>query len=127
MRQILEEREKIPGRDFDTILCASDLMLYKASLELSRHGYEIGRDVRACGLLSLASTMMEISSLAFLGLSSKPPYPEWGFMINEGRKVLMTAPWQALMPGFAILLTVIILNRLGDAVQDYMELTKESV
>ena len=39
----------------------------------------------------------------------------------------MTAPWQALMPGFAILLTVIILNRLGDAVQDYMELTKESV
>ena len=87
----------------------------------------IGKMMVVSVMLSLASTMMEISSLAFLGLSSKPPYPEWGFMINEGRKVLMTAPWQALMPGFAILLTVIILNRLGDAVQDYMELTKESV
>ncbi len=87
----------------------------------------IGKMMVVSVMLSLASTMMEISSLAFLGLSSKPPYPEWGFMINEGRKVLMTAPWQALMPGLAILLSVIILNRLGDAVQDYMELTKESV
>ncbi|MBR4394204.1 MAG: ABC transporter permease [Oscillospiraceae bacterium] len=78
-------------------------------------------------MLSLASTMMEISSLAFLGLASKPPFPEWGFMINEGRKVLMTAPWQALMPGLAIFVSVVILNRLGDSVQDYMELTKESV
>ena len=61
MRQILEEREKIPGRDFDTILCASDLMLYKASLELSRHGYEIGRDVRACGFNdSLESRLLNI-------------------------------------------------------------------
>jgi peptide/nickel transport system permease protein len=77
-------------------------------------------------MLSLAGTMMEISSLAFLGLSSKPPYPEWGFMINEGRKVLMTTPWQALMPGLAILVSVIILNRLGDSVQDYMELPKGS-
>ena len=86
----------------------------------------IGKMMVVSVMLSLAGTMMEISSLAFLGLSSKPPYPEWGFMINEGRKVLMTAPWQALMPGLAILLTVIILNRLGDAVQDYMEITKES-
>ena len=77
-------------------------------------------------MLSLAGTLMEISSLAFLGLSSKPPYPEWGFMINEGRKVLMTTPWHALMPGLAIFLSVVILNRLGDAVQDYMEHTKGS-
>ena len=75
-------------------------------------------------MLSLAGTMMEISSLAFLGLATKPPYPEWGFMINEGRKVLMTAPWQALMPGLAIFLSVVILNRLGDSVQDYMEYTQ---
>jgi len=78
-------------------------------------------------MLSLAGTMMELSSLAFLGLSSKPPYPEWGFMISEGRKVLMTAPWQALMPGLAILVTVIILNRLGDSVQDYLEVTRSQV
>lgn len=77
-------------------------------------------------MLSLAGTMMEISSLAFLGLASKPPYPEWGFMINEGRKVLMTAPWQALMPGLAIFVSVVILNRLGDSLQDYVEYTQNT-
>lgn len=86
----------------------------------------IGKMMVVSVMLSLAGVMMEISGLAFLGLSSKPPYPEWGFMINEGRKVLMTAPWQALMPGLAILITVIILNRLGDSVQDAMEFTRES-
>ncbi len=75
-------------------------------------------------LLSLSGTMMELSTLAFLGLSSKPPFPEWGYMMSEGRKVLMTAPWQALMPGLAILSVVIILNRLGDSVQDYLEFTQ---
>ena len=74
------------------------------------------------GMTSLSGTILEISSLSFLGLSAKPPVPEWGFMMNEGRKVLLTAPWQALAPGIAILLVVVILNRLGDSVQDYMEL-----
>jgi len=87
----------------------------------------IGKMMVVSIMLSLSGTMMEISGLAFLGLSSKPPYPEWGFMINEGRKVLMTTPWHALMPGLAIFLSVIILNRLGDSVQDYMEYTKGSV
>ena len=86
----------------------------------------IGKMMVVSVMLSLAETMMEISGLAFLGLSSKPPYPEWGFMINEGRKVLMTTPWQALMPGLAVLISVIILNRLGDSIQDYMEFTRES-
>lgn len=72
-------------------------------------------------MTALSGTLMQLSGLSFLGLSAKPPYPEWGFMMNEGRRVLMTAPWQALMPGFAILVTVIILNRLGDSIQDYME------
>ncbi len=76
-------------------------------------------------MTSLSGTMMEISSLSFLGLSAKPPAPEWGFMMNEGRKVLMTAPWQALVPGAAILVTIIILNRLGDSIQDYMEHTQQ--
>lgn len=84
----------------------------------------MGRMLFVTVMLSLPGTMMEISSLSFLGLSSKPPYPEWGFMMNEGRKVLMTAPWQALSPGLAILVTVIILNRLGDCVEAYMECTR---
>ena len=81
----------------------------------------IGSMLFVTAMLALPGTMMEISSLSFLGLSAKLPTPEWGYMMNEGRKVLMTAPWQALIPGGAILISVIILNRLGDSVQEYLE------
>ena len=61
MRQLLEKRGKLPGRDFDFIVCASDLMLYKASQELSSHGYEVGRDVYACGFNdSLDSRLLNV-------------------------------------------------------------------
>ena len=61
MRQLLEDRGKVPGKDFDTLLCASDLMLYRASLELSRHGYEVGRDLNACGFNdSLESRLLNV-------------------------------------------------------------------
>lgn len=69
-------------------------------------------------MTALPGALIELSGLSFLGLSSQPPYPEWGYMMAEGRKVLMTQPWQALVPGLAILLTVIVLNRLGDTVED---------
>ena len=59
--QLLDKRGKLPGRDFDFIICASDLMLYRASLELSEHGYEVGRDVFACGFNdSLDSRLLNV-------------------------------------------------------------------
>ncbi len=61
VRRLLEDRGKIPGRDFDTLLCASDLMLYRASTELSDHGYEIGKDYFACGFNdSLESRLLNV-------------------------------------------------------------------
>ena len=61
VRQLLEERGKIPGRDFDTLLCASDLMLYRASIELSGRGFEIGKDYFACGFNdSLESRLLNV-------------------------------------------------------------------
>lgn len=87
----------------------------------------IGSVLFVTAMLALPGTMMEISSLSFLGLSAKLPTPEWGYMMNEGRKVLMTAPWQTLIPGGAILISVIILNRLGDSVQEYLEYRTGSI
>ncbi|MBP5162023.1 MAG: substrate-binding domain-containing protein [Spirochaetales bacterium] len=61
IRQLLDARGKVPGKDFDVILCASDLMLYSAAQELSSRGYEIGRDVYACGFNdSIESRLMNI-------------------------------------------------------------------
>ncbi|MFC2821140.1 MAG: helix-turn-helix domain-containing protein [Spirochaetales bacterium] len=61
MRQLLEGRGKIPGKDFDTVICASDLMLYGAVQELSGHGYEYPHDVIVCGFNdSLEARMLNI-------------------------------------------------------------------
>ncbi len=61
MKQLLDERGKVPGKDFDTLLCASDLMMYTAVQELTAHGYRIPKDVIVCGFNdSLESRMLNV-------------------------------------------------------------------
>ena len=61
LRQLMDERGKVPGKDFDILICASDLMLYSAAQELSGRGYELGRDVFACGFNdSIESRLMSV-------------------------------------------------------------------
>ncbi|MBI5649316.1 MAG: ABC transporter permease [Chloroflexi bacterium] len=60
------------------------------------------------------------SSLSFLGVGMPPPTPDWGAMISEGRSYVVTAWWLSLVPGVAILLTVLSFNLLGDALTEWM-------
>jgi peptide/nickel transport system permease protein len=53
------------------------------------------------------------SSLSFLGLGPRPPTPEWGSMIAEGRDTLDTAWWLAVFPGLLVTVTVIAINVVG--------------
>ena len=46
-----------------------------------------------------------IGGLSFLGLGVRPPTPEWGAMLAEGRLYLRTEPWLILFPGFFLSLT----------------------
>lgn len=66
----------------------------------------------------LGTTMIGIAGLSFLGLGVVPPNAEWGSMINEARSYIQLAPWAALAPAGATVLTVMIFNYLGDAVRD---------
>jgi peptide/nickel transport system permease protein len=58
------------------------------------------------------------ASLSFLGLGTQPPTPSWGVMLAEGRSFLLVAPHVALFPGFAVFLTVLGVNFLGDGLGD---------
>lgn len=71
--------------------------------------------------LDIGTTMIEMSSLAFLGLSSPLPSPEWGAMISEGKSMIQFAPWTILAPGLALVIVVILFNLLGDAVRDLLD------
>jgi peptide/nickel transport system permease protein len=58
------------------------------------------------------------ASLSYLGLGARPPAPEWGAMITEGRTFLSTAWWISAFPGLAIVVTGIAFSILGDGLAD---------
>jgi peptide/nickel transport system permease protein len=71
--------------------------------------------------LGMAAAIITGSALSFLGLGIKPPTPEWGNMLAEGREFLEHAPWVAFFPGAAIMLTVLSINLLGDGLRDTLD------
>lgn len=49
LRKMLEDRDLRPGRDFDMIVCASDLMMYESAQVLKAYGYVVGENAFICG------------------------------------------------------------------------------
>ena len=68
--------------------------------------------------LGVGNAILLESGLSFLGLGIQPPAPSWGNMIAGGRDLLVMAPWVALVPGIALVLTVLATSLLGDAWRD---------
>ncbi|HEX2980757.1 MAG TPA: nickel transporter permease [Anaerolineaceae bacterium] len=71
--------------------------------------------------LDVGNTILLTASLSFIGLGAQPPTPEWGAMVSIGRLYMLSYWWVPTIPGFAILLSVIGFNLLGDAVRDYSD------
>ena len=71
--------------------------------------------VLAGATLIVAQAILLEASLSFLGLSSADII-SWGRMLNSGQRFLFNAPWLSIFPGFAIFITVLAFNLLGDAV-----------
>lgn len=74
MRQLLDERKLVPGKDFDALFCASDLILYRAATELQKRGYSIPEDVIACGFNDSAESRL----LPVPVTTVRMPYAEMG-------------------------------------------------
>jgi len=81
----------------------------------------IAGPVIVTAVLDIGTMMMEIAGLSFLGLGAMPPIAEWGSMMSSGRSMLQTSPWVILAPGFAIFMTVMLFNLLGDTVRDILD------
>jgi peptide/nickel transport system permease protein len=62
------------------------------------------------------------ASLSYLGLGVQEPVPAWGLMLQGGaEEYATTAPWIAVFPGLAIMLTVFGFNLFGDALRDALD------
>jgi peptide/nickel transport system permease protein len=74
---------------------------------------------------SFAAAQMIIveSALSFLGLGIAPPTPSWGNMLADGQNYLTSGWWVSTMPGFALMLTVLGINLVGDFLRDSLDHT----
>jgi peptide/nickel transport system permease protein len=71
--------------------------------------------------LVVANNILFEAALSFLGAGVQPPDPSWGTLIAEGQDRIVTAPWLALVPGIAMVLTVIAINIFGDGLRDALD------
>lgn len=74
--------------------------------------------VLALAALELGAAVIAVASLGFLGYGAPPPQPEWGLLVVEGRDLLATHPWIALLPGIVIAAMVLATNRIATFVAE---------
>ena len=73
--------------------------------------------------LELARAIVLEATLSFLGLGIQPPTPSWGGMIHEGREYLDSAWWISTFPGLVLMLSSVVVSRLGDWLRDVLDPT----
>lgn len=75
------------------------------------------------GTLQTAEAILTESALSFLGVGVQQPTPSWGNMLNEATSimVLQFKPWVWMPAGFAILLTILCINFVGDGLRDALD------
>ena len=81
----------------------------------------LGRSLVITAATDIGGMMLELAAMSFLGFGAKPPAPEWGYMLNEGRACIQSAPWMMIFPGLAIFIVVVVFNMLGDSLRDILD------
>jgi peptide/nickel transport system permease protein len=71
--------------------------------------------------MRMATSIISISTLSYLGMGVPPPTPEWGGMIASAKEYMWNRPSLIMIPGIAVMLTIISLNVLGDKLRDILD------
>lgn len=64
--------------------------------------------------IDIGTVILAAGALAFIGLGARPPAPDWGLMVAEGRSFILEQWWLSTFPGLAIFFTVLAFNLVGD-------------
>jgi peptide/nickel transport system permease protein len=112
-------RAEVLGVRARTYVAAAEALGVSSARTLLRHVLPnaLGPAIVAA-TLGVGNAILLESGLSFLGLGIQPPQPSWGNMIAGGRELIVTAPWVAMAPGLALILTVLACTLLGDALRD---------
>ena len=66
---------------------------------------------------ALSMAILDIAALGFLDLGAQLPSPEWGAMLGDALELIYVAPWTVMLPGAAIMVSVLLINLLGDGIR----------
>ena len=73
------------------------------------------------GTIQFSLGILAEAGLSYVGLGTQPPMPSWGQMLSDAQTWMIIAPQLAIIPGLAIILTVLGLNLLGDGLRDMLD------
>lgn len=71
--------------------------------------------------IDLGLVILAMGGLAFIGLGTQPPAPDWGLMVAEGRTFILKQWWLSAFPGLSIFIIVLAFNLLGDVLRDFFD------
>ena len=71
--------------------------------------------------IDMGTVVLAMAGLAFIGLGTQRPAPDWGLMVSDGRQFLLNQWWLPAFPGIAIFIIVLAFNLLGDTMRDVFD------
>jgi peptide/nickel transport system permease protein len=109
-------------RDNDFVLAARSIGVPRRSILASHILPNAISPVIVQGTLALATAIIDVAGLGFLGLGPQDPStPEWGTMLTDTTRYLQTAPHLAIIPGVAIIISVLGFNLIGDGLREALD------
>jgi len=109
-------------READYVLAARSVGVRRNTILLSHIIPNSLSPVIVQGTLALATAIIDVAGLGFLGLGPQDPAtPEWGTMLTNTTRYLQTAPHLALIPGIAIVISVLGFNLIGDGLREALD------
>jgi len=109
-------------RENDFVLAARSVGVPKRSILSSHILPNAISPVIVQGTLAMATAIIDVAGLGFLGLGPQDPStPEWGTMLTDTTRYLQTAPHLAIIPGIAIVLSVLGFNLIGDGLREALD------
>jgi ABC-type dipeptide/oligopeptide/nickel transport system permease subunit len=108
-------------KERDFVLAARSLGASDARILLRSILPNLLPTVIVLAVMSTANTILLEAGLGYLGIGVPPPAPTWGSMISEGQPFFVTFPHLVIVPGVAIVLTVLAFNLLGQGLQEMVD------
>ncbi len=116
-RLVYGESRALMSRPFAT--AATALGAHRGWVALRHVLPNVWTPVTVAAALGVGNAITLEAGLSFLGLGIQPPTASWGSMIASGRDTIVNAPWVAIAPGVALVITVVACTLVGDALRDH--------